>query len=205
MKSILYNIHKNDIIYYVVYPVLAVAMAFAIGIPLLILLFFLQFPPVGGLKRAVERIEVVDSVVSLSQPYDTRKVANMTILLKNGLVVDCYDIEFFCPPPYYAKKLLFMFAEITGYTAYRCSYNTNNTIRNIYNVEEYRFRNVPIYLDDLLDVVSSLGKSNGDSLFFITDESFLENTGEEMYRLLPCSPWDYSEDGVFYKFFFVRE
>lgn len=200
-----FNITKEDIVHYVFYPILAIVLAMIVGATLIIFLFFLIYPPVGGLKRAVEKMEAVESVVSLSQPYDTRKVANMTILLKNGLLIDCYDIEFLAPPPYYAKKLLFMFAEINGYTAYRCSYNTNNTIRNIYNVEEYNFRREPVYLDDLLDVVLSLEESVGGSQFFITDESFLGNTCEEMYHLLPSSSWDYSEDGVFYKFFFVRE
>ena len=196
-----FNITKEDIVHYVFYTILAVVLAMIVGAALLIFLFFLIYPPVGGLKRAVEKMEAVESVESVTQVlHEHKKNAEMTILLKNGLKIKCYGIQHG-----YEGKLLFSFAEITGYTAYRCSYNTNNTIRNIYNVEEYRFRNVPVYLDDLLDVVSSLGKSNGDSLFFITDESFLENTGEEMYRLLPCSPWDYSEDGVFYKFFFVRE
>ncbi len=207
MKSILYNIHKKDIIYYAVYPLLAIALTIAIGVPLLVFLFLLQFPSVGGLKEAVERIEVVESVISLSQPFERRKMADMTILLKNGLVVDCCDIKFSVPPPYYAKKLLFSFAEIVGYTGYRCSYNTNNTIRNIYSIEEYKFGHVPVYLDDFLEVASLLkeSKSNEEPLFFITDESFLEKSEEEMYHFLPGSPWDYSEDGVFYKFFFVRE
>ena len=200
---ILYNIHKKDIIYYVVYPVLAIALAIAIGVPLLILLWCLEYPPVGGLKRAVEKIEVVDSVVSLSQPYDTRKVADMTILLKNGLVVDCYDIEFSAPPPYYAKKLLFRWAEIKEYTEYMSFYDTNE---NTYSLNEYR-HGAKGGLDEFLKYISSLEEkdNNGEACFFITDESFLEKTKEEMYRLLPGSPWDYSEDGVYYKFFFVRE
>ena len=194
------NIRKR-IIYNIFFPFLFFLIGIVVSILFLILFAFMIFPPVGGLKRAVEKMEVVASVESVSQVlYEHKKNAEMTILLKNGLKIKCYGIQHG-----YETKLLFSSAKIVGYTGYRCSYNTNNTIRNIYNVEEYNFRREPVYLDDLLDVVLSLEESVGGSQFFITDESFLENTWEEMYRLLPGSPWDYSEDGVFYKFFFVRE
>lgn len=187
MKRLLYNIHKKDIIYYVLYPLLAIVLSIAVGVPLLVFLFLLQFPSVGGLKRAVERIEVVESVVSVSQPYDTRKMTDMTILLKNGLKVRCDDIEFLGSIPFIAKPLLFRFPKIQGHTLYGCLYDTNE---NIY-LRKKDSHPHGVYLQEFLEGISSLGGSDDNdavSQFFITDESFLEKTDEEIYNLLPDSP-----------------
>ena len=204
MKRLLYNIHKRDIRYYVVYPALAIVLSIAVGVLLLVFLFLLQFPSIGGLKRAVERIEVVDSVISVSQVlHEHQKSAEMTVLLKNGLKVSCVEIEFLGSIPFIAKPLLFGFPKIQGYTLYGCLHDTNE---NIY-IRKKDSCPYGVYLQEFLEGISSLGGSDDNdavSQFFITDESFLEKTDEEIYNLLPDSPWNSSEDGICYKYFFVR-